>query len=465
MRNILLNLFAFVVMMGAFSCADENIGASILDTESDVIQDSTFVMTGKSVLNSKVLARTSTQLLGQVNSPGFGQVTSDVVTELMPVAVIDTVGTRRDWIDSCRLVLRIPEGGFTGDSIVPMRLNVYALNKQLSSPIYSDFNPTGYYDPTQVLGSISYSVKSAERFVSSSMGDSPSVWREIFVPMPVAYAQSIRDLYVTNSDVFRDPAEFKKHFPGLYITNSFGSGRVMNFVSTELEVFYKKREKLENGTDTIYPAIRQSYVGSTPEVLTNNNIKLEIDDDVKKLVDNGDAIVMGPAGYEVMVHFPIQEIIDKFKSSTADALAVVNSLSLEIPAETIDNKYDIAPPKYLLLVKEGKKDEFFAGDSLVNNKNSFYATYNKAKKSYSFNGMREYIIDILDNKGGIATSEDINLILTPVDVTTYTQQASYYSSASTVVTKIAPSVTLPSIAKLRLDKAKIKIVYSRQSIF
>ena len=464
MRNIILILFSLTVLMGAFSCADENIGASIVDTESAVIQDSSFIMTGTSVLNNKVLARTSTQLLGQVNSPGFGEITSDVVTELMPVAAIDTIGTSEDWIDSCRLLLTMPENAFTGDSVVPMRLNVYALNKQLSSPIYSDFNPEGYYDPTQVMGSISYSVKSAKQFSNTTSGEN-SYWRELYVPMPVEYAKSMFRLYRSNPEAFADPAEFKKYYPGLYIANSFGSGRVMNFYSTELEVFYRQKVTLEDGTDTIYPANRQGYVGSTPEVLTNNNIRLEIDENVKQMVANGDAIVMGPAGYEVNVNFPIQEIIDKYKSSTSDALAVINSLSLEIPAEVIENKYDIEPPKYLLLVKEGKKDEFFAGDSLVNNKNSFYATYSSSKKSYTFNGMREYILDILNNKGGIASSEDIHLILTPVDVTTYTQQASYYSSASTVVTKIAPSVSIPSIAKLRLDKAKIKIVYSRQSIY
>lgn len=464
MRNIILILFSFVVLIGAFSCADENIGSSILDTKSAVILDSSFTMTGTTVLNNKVLSRTSTQLLGQVNSPGFGQITSDVVTELMPVAVIDTAGTSEDWIDSCRLTLRIPEGGFTGDSIVPMRLNVYALNKYLPNPIYSDFDPTGYYDPTQVLGSISYSAKSATMVTTYTTSGSAE-WREIYVPMPVEYARWLFKLYQTNPEAFADPAEFKKYVPGLYIANSFGSGRVMNFYSTELEVFYRQYAQLDEETDTIYPANRQSYVGSTPEVLTNNNIRLEIDESVKQMVSNGDAIVMGPAGYEVNVQFPIQEIIDKYKSSTSDALAVINSLSLEIPAEVITNKYDIEPPKYLLLVKEGKKDEFFAGDSLVNNKNSFYASYNSSKKSYSFNGMRDYILDIINNKGGIATSEDINLILTPIDVTTYTQQASYYTSASTVVTKIAPSVSLPSIAKLRLDKAKIKIVYSRQSIY
>lgn len=464
MRNFILLILAFVAFTGFYSCTEEEIGSSIIDTTSAIIQDSSFTLTGSSVPNSKVLARTSTQLVGQVSSAGYGQLTSDVVTELMPVATIDTIGTNIDWIDSCRLTLRIPEDGFTGDSIVPMRLNVYALNKPLQSPMYSDFNPDGYYDPSQLLGSISYSVKSATQCSSTTSGEYYN-WRELYVPMPLEYAKSIYSLYLTNPDAFTDPAEFKKYFPGLYISNSFGSGRVMNFYSTELEVFFRQRGNFEDGTDTIYPANHQSYVGSTPEVLTNNNIRLNVDEKVKQMVNNGEAIVMGPAGYEVKVNFPIQEIIDSYKANTKDALAIINSLSLEIPAEAIENQYDIEPPKCLLLVKENKKDEFFAGDSLTNNKNSFYAYYSSSKKSYTFNGMREYITDIINNKGGIATSEDINLILTPIDITTYTQQASYYSSASTVVTKIAPSVSIPSIAKLRLDKAKIKIVYSRQSIY
>ncbi len=461
MRNFILLILAFAAFTGFYSCTEENIGSSIIDTTSSIIQDSSFTVTGKSVSNEKVLARTSTQLVGQVSSSGFGQISSDVVTELMPVVAVDTTGTREDWIDSCRLTLKIPEGGFTGDSIVPMRLNVYALNKTLPSPIYSDFDPEGYYDPTKVLGSISYSVKSAKIIGTASTG----TWRELYVPIPVEYARSMFRLYKSHPEVFADPAEFKKHYPGLYITSSFGSGRVMNFNATELDVFFRQREELENGTDTIYPASTQSYAGSTPEVLTNNNINLTVDENVLKMVNNGEAIVMGPAGFEVNLNFPIQEIIDSYKANTKDALAVINSLSFEVPAEEIVNQYGIKPPKCLLLVKKGKKDEFFAGDSLTNNKNSFYAYYSSSKKSYTFNGMREYITDIINNKGGIASNEDINLILTPIDITTYTQQASYYTSASTVVTKIAPSVSFPSIAKLRLDKAKIKIVYSRQSIY
>ncbi len=58
--------------------------------------------------------------------------------------------------------------------------------------------------------------------------------------------------------------------------------------------------------------------------------------------------------------------------------------------------------------------------------------------------------------------------ITPVDVTTYTQQQSsvYYSTSSTTtVTKIAPAVSKPMIAKILLKKAKIKITYSQLSLF
>ena len=71
-------------------------------------------------------------------------------------------------------------------------------------------------------------------------------------------------------------------------------------------------------------------------------------------------------------------------------------------------------------------------------------------------------MNILNNQNGIASEEDINLTITPVDVTTYTTQASYYTSAQTVVTKIAPMVSVPAITRLRLDTAKVKITYSKQ---
>lgn len=462
-------IFALLMMLGAYSCSDENIGHSITDTKSSIIEDSTFVMTGVSVPNTKLQARTSTQLVGEINCAGYGRLKSDVVCQLMPANRIDTIGTNVDLIDSCRLVLCLKASdGFTGDSLAPMRMTVYELEQTLPEPIYSDFSAEGYYNPNKPIASVSYSPASAKQYSEYSYTDGTTVtWREIAIPMPVEYAKRMHNLYVTNPAAFGDPEEFKKHFRGLYVTNSYGSGRMMNYYATELEVYYRQHTTVRDTVDTIQVS-QQVYAASTPEVITNNNLSLSADESVKEMVANGEAIVMGPSGYEVNVHFPIQDIINTYKANTADGLSVINSLQLTIPVEQISNEYNIAPPAYLLMVKKDKKNDFFEGDSLTNNKDSFYATYNSATKEYVFSGLRPYILNILNNKGGIATDEDINLTLTPIDVASYTQMSNYYyyyGSSQTVVTKISPAVSQPAIAKLRLDKAKIKVVYSKQSVY
>ena len=53
-------------MIGVYSCSDENIGSSLTDTKSEIIEDSSFVMTGVSVENKKLHARTSTKSLALV---------------------------------------------------------------------------------------------------------------------------------------------------------------------------------------------------------------------------------------------------------------------------------------------------------------------------------------------------------------------------------------------------------------
>lgn len=454
-----LILLAFVVSIS--SCTDDSIGSSLIDTRNAVIEDSSFVITGHSVENMRLQSRTSTQLLGLLKSDGYGTLSSQVITQFMPASVIDTTGVTADMIDSCKLVLRIASGGFTGDQTAPMRMSVYKLNKQLPNPIFSDLDPTEYYDKGDLLGEAAYSPKSSTLVVRSS-SDTTSYY-ETYVPMPLELAKSIFNEYKVNPGTFNSPSNFAKFFPGMFIANSYGSGRMMNFSYTEFKVFYRKHLNI-NGKDSISNANSNVYMAATPEVLSNNIIQLDVDPAVKTMIDNGDAIVMAPGGYEVRANFPIQDIIDSFNKNTNNDLAVINQLTLTIPVENLDTKYSIAPPTYLLMVKTAMKDQFIAGDSLTNNKDSFYAVYDSSKKCYVFSGLRDYILDIINNQGGVAKAEDMDFTITPVDVTTYTSSSSYYTTATTVVTKIAPQVSKPGITKLRLDKAKVKFTYSKQTM-
>ena len=278
--------------------------------------------------------------------------------------------------------------------------------------------------------------------------------------MPVSLARDIQNEYRQHPETFSSPSAFAKFFPGIYIKNSYGSGRVMNFNRTEFQVFFRKATTNLNGNDTITEN-RSTYMAATPETLQDNIITMEVDADIEQRIADGQAIIVAPAGYEVQLRFPIQEIIDSFRANVGDDLGVINKLELTLPVENIATAYNIDPPTNLLMVKTSKKDKFIASDSLTNNKDSFYATYSSTKRAYVFNGLRDYIVNIINNQGGIASEDDINLTVTPVDITTFTSQASYYTSSQTVVTKIAPQVSEPAITRLRLDKAKVKITYSK----
>ena len=163
-------ILAAAALLGLYACTDETIGVSITDSVSSIIEDSSFVITGHSVRNDRVQMRTSTKMLGCLSAEGFGSLQAEAVTMWMPAVSIDTTGVKAEWIDSCRLKLRMPvSNGYTGNSLAPMRLSVYRLNKVLPTPIYSDFDPTGYYDPDDLLATESYSPTSGWIEMSTSV--------------------------------------------------------------------------------------------------------------------------------------------------------------------------------------------------------------------------------------------------------------------------------------------------------
>ena len=119
---------------------------------------------------------------------------------------------------------------------------------------------------------------------------------------------------------------------------------MMNFDYTEFEVYYRKKLISSVGADSLSATNKKVYMSATPEVLSDNVLKLEVDPSVKEMIDDGNAIIMAPAGYEVRINFPIQEIIDRFNNSTGNDIAVINKLSLTIPVEDVATDYNIEPP-------------------------------------------------------------------------------------------------------------------------
>lgn len=457
-------LFSSAVLLTAVvACDENNIGTSVLDSNSFLIVDSAFTITGESVENPKIQSRTTSQLLGMLQAPEYGILSSDIVTEFMPSSSMDTVGVSVEDIDSLKLRFVVPMGSYSGDSITPMRVSVYKLNRNLPNPIYSDFEPADYYSKTDLLGSTSYTMTMLgqnDTLFTYDSNYSKIYYRMVEVKLPQSLGKELYSQYLRTPDIYKDPEQFAKFFPGIYATTTYGNGRVINITQTTMNLYYHKHSKTEEGNDTILVRTGQ-YFGVSPEVTTNNNIRLQTSSILQDMITNGDVIVQAPAGYNAMVKLPVKSIIEKFDTFSEEGLTVLNDVTISIPVSEIENGYHISVPTYLLLIKASEKDKFFESSKLIDNTTSFYATYNKSTKRYTFSGLREYIKYVQQNRSEI-TDEDEEFLLMPVDISFESTNSSYYSSAEQQVSAIAPQVSTPAMAKLDLRNTKIMTTYSKK---
>lgn len=439
------------------SCQDNtsDVGSSLVNDQSEVIIDSLFTITGHAVPNSSILSRTTMQLLGGINAQEYGQFKSGFVTQFMPAQNIDTDGVTVNDIDSVKLVMFIRPGGFTGDSIVPMGLTVHKLTRQLPSALTSDFDPSGYYDEQPWVTAM-YSANALHNDSIANLA-----YRTISVTLPREFGQDLYREYVSNPATFSSPTLFTQYFPGIYVKSTFGSGRVMNIVDTRINIHYSRHATVGSGStqrDTTYHFSR-SYLAVTPEIITDNIINYTMSQQLESDITAGKSIIVAPAGTEVQMTFPTKEILSSFRSQ-GQGTAVLNTVSLNIPVENIQNSYGIKPPANVLIILSRDKDKFFANNKINDDKTSFLATYNETNHSYGLEDMRNYILSLLDKE--TLTPEDYTFTITPVDVVTETSSSGYYTQS--YITGINPYVSIPAMGQLLFDKAKIKVTFSKQSV-
>lgn len=432
------------------------------------------------VFDDAVDSRSTTNLLGRISVPEYGDLRCSFVSRLMCTTSIDIPDSIPiEQVDSMKLILWVPRGALTGDSLAPQQLKVFRLTKSLPDDIDNRFDPTGYYDPANPLG--------ARSFTLSALGMSDSIYQKLQVvsigipmskEMAVETVKAYRD--ETTRKIFAWPQTFEDYFHGIYVEPSFGRGCVANITYTDFVVYYNYKTSSsssnEDGTvtTTVKTNVGQAGVfASSPIVLSSNNISYTPSEFLTGKAADNEALITAPGGYRVNLRFPGRELVDIYNTSQSK-MAVVSDLRFSIPAEEISNDYDITPPPYLLMVKTSKLDEFLASNSLPDYKDSFYAEYSSTTKGYAFKSMRNYIIDLIQN--GVK-DEDLDFTIIPVNIefdTTQSNTNNYYSSwwyygtssssSQSYPTKCTPYIAKPAMCRLKMDEARTIFTFSLQQM-
>ncbi|MDE5997027.1 MAG: DUF4270 domain-containing protein, partial [Muribaculaceae bacterium] len=424
------------------------------------------------IFDDAVDSRSTTNLIGRITVPEYGDLNCSYVSQLLSTTKLDIPDSIPiAQIDSMKLILRVPRGELTGDSLAPQQLRVYRLTKSLPKDINNKFDPSGYYDPENPLGSRSFTL--------SALGMSDSLYqkrRYVDIEIPLSREMAVETVNAYRDEktksIFEWPQTFEQHFHGIYVEPSFGRGCIANIGATRFLIYYNYKTVETTTTDDKTTTTLKTETGvagvfaSSPIVLNSNNINYQPSDYLKNLAADNEAIITTPGGYRINLKFPAKELLDIYYRSQSK-LAVVNNLSFSIPAEEIKNDYGLTLPPYLIMVKTTKLSEFLASNSLPDDNDSFYAEYDNG--SYTFSKMRNYILNLIQN--GVK-EEDLDFTIIPANIEFEEEQtsSSYYSSlyyslygyntsssGKKYPTKCTPYITKPSMCKLHMDKARALI--------
>lgn len=473
MRQILPVLALTCIALSFTACRDEvsEIGGSLSKGDISIIVDSLVTdVKGESRWVEDFDSRTTTKLLGNLTVPEFGNLKCNFVSQMMSATkmnIPDSI-TFQD-VDSMRLILSIPRGAMTGDSLAPQQLRVFRLNRQLPADINSRFDPTGYYDPSpdSIYGEKSYTVSNiSERDSLFTAG------RYIWIPVKIRNEKFISELYHkyrANDPIFQWPAKFNEWLPGFYVEQNFGNGCVSNITGMHGFMYWHRMENKPFTNDSNKVEYRRVEVrdsiclfASAPEVLSSNNINYTPSKTLQDLAASGKALITSPGGYHTVIKFPVRDLIERYSQSEAE-LAVVSALTMEIPARKISNDYDLSLAPTLLMVPVDERESFFRENKIPDNKTSFTADYNAETASYRFTSMRAFFLDELEKfRKDPSSVKDYEFCLVPVSVSTET--VNNYGYTTTYVTRVAPYIARPSMTELDTDKAKIVFTFTVQDI-
>jgi len=416
-----------------------NLGADTLNLQARTIQvDSVF-------------NKTKYPVLGEYTDPIFGSIKSSYAGEFyFPEGTGFQEGAV---IDSVRVIVSYTK--MMGDSLAPMELSVYKLNKSLKGiNNYTNVNPTGFADMSEPLGVQTFTGKnSTYRTVTYTSGYTTSTYKvyDINVKLKDELGENFLTEYKKpGHGKMVDPDAFREFFHGLYFTTTFGKSTIVSVDMTSLYVHYHYTD--QKGSSTGQDTIRTSALSLniTPEVTQINHIQNKNE----QLLEESPfyAYVKSPAGVNTEITFPLSQIHNKI---SAQALNLARFTIYATPEPSEDPRVKISPPDYLLLVNKDSLSGFFEQRKLPDNMTSYLsAKFNATTYAYSFNNISAMINHYNEKMQG--KPFDLVYYLIPVDATYTTIQQSYYSSGGEVLTELHNQMW-PTAAKLDKQEGNLKL--------
>lgn len=469
------------------SCDDDTagIGTIIMPAQDSLsTYHETFPILTRSVKTGAVIANTSSCYLGSIIDPDTRALTTssflaqfhlqeDYVLPKRSQLITDESG--KVVVDSC--IMRIFHDKFYGDSLATMKLTVTDLRlddvMEEGETYYTDIDPKRYVNPNPMVKTTTvYSILD-QNLSSEATSLSSGNYRIIPIHLGAEYGNYILNSYFDHPEYFKNSYTFNhKVCPGFYVEHSGGVGSMVNADVSALDIYFRY-----HSTDTTTTKAWMR-MGATEEVIQNTRYEHQFPEEMLK-EDNPYTYIKSPAGIHTEVVLPIRQIAagTHYKDTLNSA-----RFTLRRYAREIADGHPLEAPSYLLLVRKGHVEEFFASNKLPDSETSFLCDYNTSENAYTFQNIAPlitYIRKQRDNESGVTPndSEEVRnakwaaweeknpdwqtFVLLPVKAD-YTTVQSIYGTSQTLV-GVSNDYNLHSV-KLegsQNGEVQLNVIYSR----
>ena len=404
--------------------------------------DTTVFVSAKTVEVDSIYAKTTNGFLGEFYDPSYGNIKSSYICQYYPSVgfpYLDSIVGGK--IDSVRL--NIYYSTVIGDTLAPMEVTVYPVNKLLDKNYYTNSNPEDFCDMNNPFAKYSFTARNMN--ISDSL---LQVWQTnygyysyISIPLPVKIGQDYLDSLMAKKQTTMGLDDFLNFFPGTYLKTTYGAGCMLPIDMTQIFLYYTRLTSTltdSNGNnDSTGYVVSSAAFTVTKEIIQlnkfeNTNPAFLLQDDTAK------TYLKTPAGVFTELTIPIKQIVQgigkmKFSSVALSLKAYPASdwnYSLQFPGSassmvpTLSSDGTIGASAKLLLIEPDSVANFFENTKVADGQTTFTTQLNASTYTYDFPNISNLIQSAINK----APDQDLRLWVIPVQ-TTWVQSTSIYGSA------------------------------------
>ncbi|MBQ7631850.1 MAG: DUF4270 family protein [Paludibacteraceae bacterium] len=462
-------------MLLAVSCKNDvaNTGVSVLD-ENDAIWvlADTFAIQSNIESGEAIISQADSFLLGEIETD-YGLLRASILTQM--ACPEGYYYPENAVLDSICLFLYYPS--WVGDGLSPLAINAYMMDKgtfRYSGKYPTDLNIDDYCTRDK-------SILTNRRIVAASEKlDSVQNSNGKYIPaLRMRVNDDFMD-YFWAIKRFDTQEQFNQLFNGILLETSFGSSTVLNISDIALGVYF--HFSYDRAGDSVTVSDMKAFYANS-EVRTVNQLTYRDKDQwIEQLKADSDYYnyIVAPAGIYTRLSFPMKQMADSIrKNLVMDSIPLLDSMlyiyktayvNLAEVKVSVENVYSgteanktrndwLQPSDYMLLIKEGSVDRFFANKELPSDTCALLSQLTQGVDSagntiyYYTYDMSDFLFNQLRDSAN-ASQEDPNLdmLLVPVTVTL---------SSSSTITAVRQQQTISATAiKSAKNGMNLKLVYS-----